>query len=141
MWARLRCIDMGTMLIGAASPIPLGLEAPATKLFRKGLTMNWEFLLGLLLPAYGVGYVWLIKTAREDPILYWEVAKHLKSLFTTLIPAALIVAAMFAFGTDEADNAKLDAVTLAMIFVFLMTVTLWSLSFFRRIATLPPKEK
>jgi len=101
--------------------------------------MNWEFLLGLLLPAYGVGYVWLIKTAREDTALYTLVAKHLKGLLITAAVSVPMLAFMFAFLTDEPAQIRIDAVLLAMIVFMLILVTLWSLRFFKRITELPAK--
>lgn len=128
------------MLIGAASPIPLGLEAPATKLFRKGLNMNWEFLLGLLLPAYGVGYVWLVKIARNDPALYSLLEKPLRIALIAVFVLSLVASIWARENEAIADAASRNILFFGGLLVFLSSGILISLGMFRRITKLPPKE-
>lgn len=102
--------------------------------------MNWEFLLGLLLPAYGVGYVWLIKTAREDPPLYAVVETQLKTLLV-VFQLAMAVTAVFAIKFSNVSPVlKMDLGSLAVLSIILASVVQQSFPFFRRIAALPEKE-
>ena len=101
--------------------------------------MNWEFLLGLLLPAYGAGYIWLIKTAREDPPLFSEIDSQLR----VLIPIgsiALLVATGVVWASIDTDLAFARGISsLAVVLLMLLSLAYQSLAFFRRIAKLPPK--
>jgi len=104
--------------------------------------MNWEFLLGLLLPAYGAGYVWLIKSAREDSVMYFALEKHLGRLLLLLIPTLIIGI----FAISYLANKVLDirdttaAISFICLLMLLVIITIWSFPFFKRITELPPKS-
>lgn len=102
--------------------------------------MNWEFLLGILLPAYGFAYVWLIRTAREDPPLYKLVAKKLGQVCIVLI--SMIAGLMWWLRHEGVfDDPGSDLIALPLVIVTIVIIfTAHSISFFNRIANLPPKS-
>ncbi|MDH2239095.1 hypothetical protein N5K27_22560 [Pigmentiphaga sp. GD03639] len=101
--------------------------------------MNWEFLLGLLLPAYGAGYIWLIKTAREDPPLYRVIESQLKGI--CLAVAALLAVLAFAIPhVVEGPRPFMNGLGAFMLILIGMNMLLLqSLSLFRRISEMPPR--
>lgn len=103
--------------------------------------ISWEFILGLFLPAYAAGHIWLIKVAREDTDLYKLVRYQIKKLCLSAIFAILVAAfgyAKFVVGTQIAMDF---ALTIVLMLTLPLCVTLTSLPFFDRVAALPPKPK
>lgn len=97
--------------------------------------------MGLLLPAYGVGYVWLIRTARDDPAMYAEVEKHLKRLLIALQVAFLVVTILVVEYSGFPDEFQRDTLSLSFVMILLTHIIQISFRFFRRIAALPPKTE
>lgn len=104
------------------------------------MAVSWEFLLGLLLPAYGLGYLWLIKTAREDPVLYAEVEKPLWKICALLVVFGVLAFRSFHGSTEYPSEFRLSAMVLSGLLATLPTFILLSLSFFRRITRLPARQ-
>ena len=99
--------------------------------------MNWQFLIGVLLPVIGAGFVWLIGVARKDPPLYGVIAQAIASVFAyfTGCFAAMILALLWYFPSSD-TRASLIAVLALLILALLLTFMAGPL--LRRIADLPP---
>lgn len=102
--------------------------------------MNWEFIIGLALPAYGIGFVWLTKTAREDPIMFAEIDKHLKVLLPLLLVSLTAFLALLVWVLGVRSDFVQAGISLVVVSMMCVVLTMQSLSFFRRIAALPPRE-
>lgn len=99
--------------------------------------MDWKFLAGILLPAIGAGFVWLLGIARKDPALYAvldiAISAALARTAGAFIGAGAVVLWLAPPGEDRAAALALVAIALAGL---IQTALL--LPLFRRIAALPP---
>ncbi len=102
--------------------------------------INWEFILGLLLPAFGAWHIWLIKTAREDRDLYKLVRRQTQRLCYASIFALLVVTMLVNFVLDYSPRDREILSTLGSLAMLALCITLTSLPFFDAVAALEPKQ-
>lgn len=102
--------------------------------------INWEFILGLLLPAYAAGHIWLIKVAREDRDLYFLVRRQIRKLCIATIATLLLLMGYVRFVMDIEAIQRDFAVTLGFLAILPMCVTITSLPFFDAVAALRRNE-
>lgn len=99
--------------------------------------MDWKFLAGILIPAMGAGFVWLLGIARKDPTLFTvldaAISAALARVAGAFIGAGAIALWLAPPGEDRAAAMVLVGIALAGV---IQTALL--LPLFRRIAALPP---
>jgi hypothetical protein len=103
------------------------------------MSVDWELLMGLVLPAYGAGYLWLTNVARNDPDLY--LAIEFRLLASAIVALLFVVVVLLGVSLDEGIpvEVKREYQMLAFVFGVLAVYAISSRSFFREITRLPPK--
>jgi len=104
--------------------------------------INLEFLFGIAIPAYGAGYVWMIKTARQDPVLY----RYIESRVYVGLALVLIYVASLSLWvllrSWRVENRLAWQYLLILVSAYGVLCHAWiSRKFFREIADLPKHQE
>ena len=100
--------------------------------------MRWDVFMAVVLPGFGVGYVWLIHLARHDSPLYFEIERTLRRRLPVFM--GLIFLPLLWGGIGLQGRERWMVLGSGVILATLYLVLVLSFPFFRRITTLPRQQ-
>lgn len=100
--------------------------------------MDWKFILGIMLPAAGAGFIWLTGIARKDPPLFLEIEAVLKKWIPNALFAVISMAGVSFWRYHDVEGSGIgDVLVITGLIVIALLQLRSALPFFGRVAQLP----
>jgi len=100
--------------------------------------MDWKFILGIMLPAAGAGFIWLTGIARKDPPLFMEIEAVLKRWIPGALSAVMLMAGFTFWRYHDVEGSGIgDVLVITGLIVVALLQLRSALPFFGRVARLP----
>jgi len=100
-----------------------------------------SLLMSIFIPLYCMGYVWLIKVARTDKLLYSLLESRIISTVASLAGNTIFISVLLAAYYWNEPDKRNDFLLLILIYTAIGWHTFKSRNFFRDIVKLSHEEK